>query len=310
MSTPTATQQPAPHSALRRLVARHPMATFLAMVYIVSFAFTLPLVRTQLDILPPDLPLWSSLGTLFGVALPAFMVIAAVEGRAGVRDLARRSLRWRVGARWYLFALLGLPTGVVVCASVIFGLAPLNALVDKWPLLLTVVAPELLVRIVLFNLAEEIGWTGFLQARLQDRYGPLKACVIVEVPFALWHLPDVMIETGSGLAQLPLALGWLGVLAISQLFGRLVIMWLYNNTNRSVLLVGLFHSSFNTTTGAFGRAFIPGWSDGSVLLIASGVVAVAAVLMVVLTRGRLCYKPTTKFPTERDSAPTTRENLA
>jgi membrane protease YdiL (CAAX protease family) len=232
------------------------------MAYTITFAFALPPVRARLDILPPDLPLWSSLGTLCGVALPAFLVIAAAEGRAGVRDLARRCLRWRVGARWYLFALLGLPTGVMVCASVIFGLTPLNALMEKWLLLLTVVLPELLLRLVLFNLTEEIGWTRFLQARLQDRYGPLKACVIVEVPFALWHLPDVMIETGSGLAQLPLALALLGVLAISQLFGRLVIMWVYNNTRYSVLLVGLFHSSFNTTTGAFGRAFIPGWSDG------------------------------------------------
>jgi len=303
MSTSTATQQPAPLSIIRRLLARHPVAAFLVMAYTVSFAFTLTPIRAQLDILPPELPLWGSLGTIFGVALPAFLVIAAMHGQAGVRDLARRCLRWRIGARWYLLTLLGLPTGVVVCASVIFGLAPLNALVDKWPLLFTVVAPELLVRIVLFNLAEEIGWTGFLQARLQDRHGPLKACVIVEVPFALWHLPDVMIETGSGLAQLPLALGLLGVLAISQLFGRVVIMWLYNNTKHSVLLVGLFHASFNTTTGAFGRTFIPGWSDGSVLLIASGVVAVAAVLMVVLTRGRLSYKPNQVSQTA-DATPT------
>ena len=58
MSTPTATQQPAPHSAIRRLVARHPVAAFLVMVYTVSFAFTLPPVRAQLDILPTDWGDW------------------------------------------------------------------------------------------------------------------------------------------------------------------------------------------------------------------------------------------------------------
>jgi len=55
MSTPTATQQPAPHSALRRLVARHPVAAFLVMTYTVYCAFALPPVRTRLDILPFDL---------------------------------------------------------------------------------------------------------------------------------------------------------------------------------------------------------------------------------------------------------------
>ncbi len=67
-------------------------------------------------------------------------------------------------------------------------------------------------------------------------------------------------------------------------------MWLYNNTNRSVLLVGLFHSSFNVTTQTFGSAFIPG-PAGSGFLPASGVIVVAAVLIVVFTRGRLSYPP-------------------
>jgi hypothetical protein len=31
------------------------------------------------------------------------------------------------------------------------------------------------------DVAEEIGWTGFLQYRLQAQYGPLKACVLVEI---------------------------------------------------------------------------------------------------------------------------------
>ena len=84
--------------------------------------------------------------------------MAALHGRAGVRDLARRSLRWRVGARWYLIALLGLPIAVLLTASVIYGLAPLNALLNTWPLLFTVMVPDLLLRIVFFNLAEEIGW--------------------------------------------------------------------------------------------------------------------------------------------------------
>lgn len=288
MSTTTPTQQPAPYSTLRRLVARHPVAAFLVMAYTVYFAFALPPVRTYLGIFL-DQPLWSVLGTLFGSALPAFLVMAALHGRAGVHDLARRCLRWRVGVRWYLVALLGLPITVMLAASVIFGLAPLNALVDKWPLLFTVILPDLLLRIVFFNLAEEIGWTGFLQARLQDRHGPLKASVMVEVPFLLWHLPDVMISFGLT----PLSLEFylvLGAFAIAQLFGRVVIMWLYNNTNRSVLLVGLFHSTIDTTVNRITSEFIPGPAESGFFIV-SGVLAVVAVLMVVFTRGRLSYKP-------------------
>jgi uncharacterized protein len=268
-------------------VAHHPVAAFLVMVYTVNTAVVLIPVLTRRDILPLGLAPYDSLGHIFGVALPAFIVVAAMHGRAGVRELAHRSFRWRVGIQWYLVALLGVPVATVLCASALFGLAPLNALVEKWELLLTVVLPQLVLLILFFNLAEEVGWTGFLQARLQDRHGPLKASVIVTVPFALFHLPGWMVEFELGLAQLHIALLLTGVLGISQLFGRVIIMWLYNNTKCSVLLVGILHSSFNVTTSTFGP-FIPREIS---FLIAAGVVVVAAVLIVIFTRGRLSYKP-------------------
>src|SRR3712207_2043360 len=126
MTVPAATPQPAPHySAPRRLVARHPVAAFLAMVYAVNSALALSPLLTRRDILPFGLAPYDSLGHIFGVALPAFIVVAAMSGKAGASDLARRSLRWRVGVRWHLIALFGVPVATVVCASALFGLAPL-----------------------------------------------------------------------------------------------------------------------------------------------------------------------------------------
>jgi uncharacterized protein len=268
-------------------VARRPVAAFLVMVYTVNTAVAVVPVLTRRDLLPFGLAPYDSLGHIFGVALPAFIVVAAMHGRDGVRDLAQRTLRWRVGVRWYLIALLVVPVAAVLCASALFGLAPLSALVEKWELLLTVVVPKLVLLILFFNLAEEVGWTGFLQARLQERRGPLKASLIVTVPFALFHLPGWMVEFGFSLAQLHLALAVTAAFGISQLFGRVVVMWLYNNTGYSVLLVGMFHSSFNVTTSTFA-SFIPREMG---FLLAVGVVTVAAVLIVVFTRGRLSYVP-------------------
>lgn len=296
MAVPAAMPQPAPHySALRRLVIRHPVAAFLVMVYVVSTAVALPSVLTRRDILPFDLALYDSLAPIFGVALPAFIVVAATGGRDGVRDLVSRCLRWRVGLRWYLFAIFSVPVAVAMCASAVFGRALPDVLVDRWTLLFTAVLPQLLF-LILFNIvAEEIGFMGFLQARWQKRYGPLKASVFVTVPFAVYHLPGLMVENGLGLARFHIALAFLGILAVLQMFGRIVIMWLYNATGASVLLVGLFHSSFDATTSAFGRTFVVSGPAGTAFLsgfvIPSAVIAVFAVLVVVFTRGRLSYRP-------------------
>jgi uncharacterized protein len=289
VTVPAASPQPAPHSALRRLVARHPVAAFLIMYFAFTYLSALVPFLTQRVILPFGVTLWDPLPALFGCAA-AFLVVAAMHGRAGVLDLARRSLRWRVGLRWYLVALLGLPIATLLCASVLFGLAPLNALVDKWELHFTLVVPMLLFRVVVLNLTEEIGWMGFLQDRLQERHGPLMGSALVTIPFALWHLPSWMLELGLTFAQLHLALLVTVLFGVTHLFARVFMMWLYNNTRRSVLLVGLFHASFNTTVSprGFGGEFIPG---GSALWIATGVIAVAAVLVVIFTRGRLSYEP-------------------
>src|SRR5829696_8301802 len=161
MSSHTSTQQAASHSALRRLVARHPVTAFLVMVYAVNSAVALVPVLTRRDILPFDLALYESLGPIFGVALPAFVVVAAARGREGVRELAGRCLRWRVSLRWYLFAFLSVPVLVLLCVGVVFGRALLVVLANRWTEVFTTVLPQLVLLILCFIVAEEIGFTGF-----------------------------------------------------------------------------------------------------------------------------------------------------
>jgi uncharacterized protein len=317
-------QQPVhPGPGLRRVVALHPVATFLLLMFSVSIAVAQVPVLTRRDILPFDLALYESLAPIFGVALPAFVVVAAARGREGVRELAGRCLRWRVSLRWYLFAFLSVPALVLLCAGVVFGRALLVVLANRWTEVFTTVLPQLVLLSLCFIVAEEIGFTGFLQARWQDRFGPLKASLLVTIPFAAYHLPVVMVESGFRLAQLHLALAFLGVLAVLQLFGRVVIMWLYNVTGSSVLLVGLWHASFDATTSAFGRTFaVPGGIRNAELAgfwIPSAVVAGLAALVVVLTRGRLAFRteaasgrrqppfPAQKVSVEGSSQPTAKE---
>jgi membrane protease YdiL (CAAX protease family) len=288
MSTPTAIQGVTSPSALRRLVARHPVATFLIMAYTVSITLMFIRLQTHGNIQSSSYEYFVGfLEHLLSVAFPAFLVVAASQGKNGVRDLAIRSLRWRVGAHWYLLALLVIPIASLLGASLLYGVTTLIALVDRWQVLFTLILPSLLIRIVFLNTLEEIGWLGFLQARLQDEYGPWKACLLVEIPFALWHLPGLLGDTGG---QISLALMLGGVFAVFQLCGRFVNMWLYNSSNRSVLLAALFHANFNTTINTYPDDLLPVPPEPWFFIV-SGVVAVAAVLIILCTRGNLSYKP-------------------
>ena len=301
MSTLVKNQQPANSSSLRRLVARHPVAAFLLMAFVFAWTIMLPLLLSEsgFGVLPFALPwqVFGSLMSIFGLALPAFLVTAAKDGKEGVRDLLRRILRWRVGVHWYLLALFGLLAVTLLGAIPFLGVAPLGALARNWPLLFTVFLPGVLVPFVFVNLWEETAWTGFMQHTIQQERGPLLASIIAAPFFALIHMPGFFVagfisDEKTPLSQFPSVLLQVGILAVFAVFIRVVIMWLYNGSGQSVLIVGLFHSAFNMTNGQKITPELLGLPSGLASLIPSLAIIIVAVLLVVFTRGRLAYEPT------------------
>jgi uncharacterized protein len=120
---------------------------------------------------------------LAGPTLAAFIMTATTEGREGVRDLLRRYVLWRVGIRWYLFALLGVPI-IMLLGTMIYSmdLPKLGALGGPF-YLLSYVATFALVLGRGGPLLEEGGWRGFALPRMERLHGPILASLILGV---LW----------------------------------------------------------------------------------------------------------------------------
>jgi hypothetical protein len=114
-------------SSVPRAVARHPVVAFMVIGLAVGFLLGVipPIVDAQ--ILPFDLPLHGLISSVLGVGVAAFFVTYALSGRAGVADLAQRSVRWRVPLRWYLIALLTVPVGATLISLAIYGTDALAA---------------------------------------------------------------------------------------------------------------------------------------------------------------------------------------
>jgi membrane protease YdiL (CAAX protease family) len=304
MPTATENQQPTPLSPLKRLVVRHPVAAFLLMLYAIAWSVFLPVVLQARGLLalPVDLSegfafdVVTSIASILGVALPAFLVTVVISGKAGVRDLLSRCVRWRVGIVWYLAALFGLLAVMVLAGSVLSDPAPLEVLTERWSLIFTLFLPEVLLPFLYIQLFEEAGWTGFMQNALQERRGPLLASILVAPAFVLQHLPILLMDSGIGLVSLIIV----GALVVVAVFFRVVVMWLYNGSGRSVLVVALFHSAYNSAWGTGDHKFTGELISGpTTTLIPIGAVAVVAVVVAVLSRGRLAYEPERGATTER-----------
>jgi uncharacterized protein len=269
---------------MKRLVAQHPLASFL--VWGIGVYFAVILVPGLRDAELPwfDQPLNGIVAGILGVGVAAFVVTAAADGRAGVRDLAARTLRWRVPARWYLFALFSVPVGTTILAVAIWQGEALESPTDGWLHVVGAVCAVFVLQLLLFQLAEEVGWTGFFQDRLRDRYGPIKLSAVVAVPWAFWHVPDFLAEEGWGLEPLISAVVFFLIEVVLLFIARLLIVWLYERTGRSVLLVVIFHASIDATFSRLAEDLIPSSNAVRFLIVTAVTVVGAAAVLVEMRR--------------------------
>jgi uncharacterized protein len=287
MAEPAADVGASDVSPLRSWIIRHPIATFFVLVYATTTSLVfVPKGLTEPGLLPGGATPHGILENVLGSAAPAFIVTALVTGKAGVWDLARRSFRWRVPLRWYLISLLAPLLIFLIAITFLYGLAPLRALAQNWLLLFTAFVPALAIMILLNNVAEEIGWTGFVFARFQDRHGPLRAALLTTVFFWLFHVPSFYVETRSW-ATTALALG---IFLLPHLGSRVITGWLYNSAGSSVLIAGLFHAMHNAIVNPTGLVAAVALPQFEVLVIMGGIVVLAAAIIAVTTRGRLGLK--------------------
>jgi membrane protease YdiL (CAAX protease family) len=267
-------------SRVMSFVRRHPVVSYLVMAFAIFWASWMPVPLFG----APPRP-FSAIGVVLGLAMPAFLVTAATDGRAGVRDLLRRTLRWRVGIGWYLLAMLAIPVGALLLGPLFLGLAPLQGLLQNWLLLFTEFVPQLLLALVTVQFFEELGWAGFVQHRLQSRHRALKAALLVGLAFAFLHLPTYLSAPISGES----AIRDLSVMVIVIPFAvcfRILITFAYNRTRFSVLIAAISHASFNEASEIISPN-VPG-PLAQVLAFAS--VGLLALLAVVISKGTLAYK--------------------
>lgn len=177
---------------------------------------------------------------IFAPAIVALSLAARAEGRGGVRALLRRLFQWRVGLRWYVFAVSYMAV-IKLTSAVVRRVA-----IGEWPTFgheawYVMLAATVVSTVVGGQAGEELGWRGYALPRLEARLGLARASVLLGMIWACWHLPFFFIpgidKTGQ---SFPMYLLQLTALSVA-------IAWLYRHTNGSLLLTMLMHSAINNT---------------------------------------------------------------
>jgi membrane protease YdiL (CAAX protease family) len=182
---------------------------------------------------------------LLGLTLPALVLTHRQGGRAGVRALLRDCVRPPTRWWWLLLAAFTLPALTWTVGAALGGAQPLT-----WGLAAFYTA-DLIIGALIINIWEEMAWTGFFQRRAATRWGPVGGSLITAAFFAAIHLP-LALHGAHTATQVTTNLLYLVGVAIAV---RLLIARVDPWSGRSLLLVGLLHSSFNATENVLQPQF-------------------------------------------------------
>jgi uncharacterized protein len=211
---------------------------------LLMFLLTWPIDLANAGVLPFRVPEVLAILVGWGFVVAALTMTGLTLGKGGVSALLKRYLMWRVGWKWYLVAFLLIP---LISLTGVF----LNAALTQTPVdFSTVLAYQifgpsanlalLIIPFFLFDAianGEEIGWRGYVLPRLQAKYSALAASLILGVIWGVWHIPKFLSHWDTA------SFAWFMVDVLTK---AVLLSWMYNSTKGSLLLVTLFHASFNT----------------------------------------------------------------
>jgi membrane protease YdiL (CAAX protease family) len=207
---------------------------FFQLVFALSVPFWFMGAATDRQLMPG-----LSVSALMAVCpMAAALILVHRERRSGGgHDLLQRSFDFRriKASVWLVPVLLLMP----VVNILVYGL--MRCIGMPVPATQVAVGTSLWMLLAFFvgALGEELGWSGYILDPLQERWNALQASLILGVAGVAWHLVPLLV------AHRPLV--WIAWWCLYAMAARLLTVWLYNNTGRSVFAASLFHATLNLT---------------------------------------------------------------
>ena len=214
------------------------VSSFIVVVFVLSTPFWLLEAIHPVELLP-GLPL-SALGA-FTPALAALILTYKHNGLSAVLALLRRSLDYQhiQNKNWFLPILLINPAIAVFA----YGIMSASGVSIPPPAPITLVIFLLFVAFFISALGEEIGWTGYVTELLLQRWGTIRAGLLLGSVWVIWHFIP--------LVQAHRSVEWIAWWSLVTLSLRMIMTWLYIQSGKSVFGVALFHAMTNLTWQLF-----------------------------------------------------------
>jgi len=214
---------------------------FILMVFLLSIPFYW---FNDRSVLPKSLHIYAPT-FIFAAIIPvslANLFLYCERGWDGVRDLWTSVFDYRRirNKLWYIPIFLLMPATVLAT----YFLMPLIGETIPEPQFPVLMAPILCAIFFVLAIGEEAGWSGYVIGGLQVRWGALTSSIVLGIVWAAWHIvPFIQAHHASNWWTVWQCLGTVPL--------RVLMVWIYNNTGRSIFAMVLFHAMINESEMMF-----------------------------------------------------------
>ena len=226
-------------------------------------------------------------GLLAPFAIPLVMIFAS-RNRGLKRDYLRRLVDVRLIRLSTFPALLLLMPLVVLVSALISLLAgqPVSQFQPAAEFSFSYGIVSALTVLLLAATFEELGWRGYAFDSLQSRFNYLTASLLFGVLWSVWHLPLLLVK-GSYQYEILHQSPWYAVnFYVGTVFLGVIISWFCAKNRKSVPAAILFHFVVNMSQEFLAITQVT-------KSIETGVLAIAAVAIVLLDRDLFFSRPLT-----------------
>lgn len=235
--------------------------------FVLVFALALPfwLLGALVNPLPPINLTASSLQFVCPITA-AFILVYREEQAGGIKRLLKRvfdgkNIKHKI---WYVPIICLNPLILVLS----YGIMRLVGRPLPEPFIPWSTIPIFVVVFFFSAVGEEVGWTGYATDPLQDRWGAFKTSLLLGAVWAIWHVVGYRQEHQWV---------WVAGQCFSTIGLRVLMVWLYNNTGKSLFAVILFHTMINV-----GEFSFPNYGSYYDPVIAGAITAVIAIIITFL----------------------------
>jgi len=228
---------------------------FFGITVVISWLLWLPFVLAGAGViaLTDTLAALTTPAVMLGAFAPlisAVIMIVRKEGWAGLKQFFRKALSFRIKPIYYVLAVL-IPLLITALAHYTINIAGIDILPSSlFPADFPVPVAVLIIPYFLFIAIagggqEEFGWRGYALQPLQQRFGILRASIIIGIVWGVWHLP-LWFMPGEGHAYYSFFAFLLFTVSMSVIIG-----WLYNASGKKMVVAWIFHSISNVSVPLF-----------------------------------------------------------